>query len=73
MSSPIGHRREEAQGEVQEKMKEDNTGTNPINFTYDARFYIESTWFDGGSLIAPTFEFWLPCSAFSRVVLSMPF
>jgi len=38
----------------------DNTGTNPINFTYDARFYMETSWFDGGSLIAPTFEFRLP-------------
>ena len=40
--------------------QEDNTGTNPINFTYDARFYMETSWFDGGSLIAPTFEFRLP-------------
>ena len=51
---------EEAQEEVQGETKEDNTGTNPINFTYDARFYMESTWFDGGSLIAPTFEFRMP-------------
>ena len=40
--------------------QEDNTGTNPINFTYDARFYMETSWFDGGSFIAPTFEFRVP-------------
>lgn len=39
---------------------EDNTGTNPINFTYDARFYVESSWFDGGSFNSPTFEFRMP-------------
>jgi len=46
--------------EVEEGKKNDDTGTNPINFTYDARFYIESSWFDGGSFIAPTFEFRVP-------------
>jgi len=51
---------EEVLEEVEEGKKHDNTGTNPINFTYDARFYMESTWFDGGSLIAPTFEFRVP-------------
>jgi hypothetical protein len=40
--------------------EDDNTGTNPINFTYDGRFYMESSWFDGGSFIAPTFEFRVP-------------
>ena len=45
---------------TEENQKEDNTGTNPVNFTYDARFYIENTWLDGGSLIAPTFEFRWP-------------
>ena len=40
--------------------KSDKTGTNPINFTYDARFYMETSWFDGGSLVAPTFEFRVP-------------
>lgn len=44
--------------------QQDNTGTNPINFTYDARFYVESSWLrDGGSLIAPTFEFRVPLGA----------
>jgi hypothetical protein len=51
---------EEKQESVEEKKKSDNTGTNPINFTYDARFYMETSWFDGGSLIAPTFEFRWP-------------
>jgi hypothetical protein len=45
---------------IEEEKKHDNTGTNPINFTYDARFYMETSWFDGGSLIAPTFEFRVP-------------
>ncbi len=40
----------------------DNTGTNPINFTYDARFYTETSWLPGNksSLITNTFEFRLP-------------
>ena len=49
---------EEQEGE--EQQQHDNTGTNPINFTYDARFYMETSWFDGGTLIAPTFEFRVP-------------
>ena len=53
--------KEPEQGKAQEQPKaQDNTGTNPINFTYDARFYIESSWFDGGSFIAPTFELRMP-------------
>ena len=51
---------EEILEEVEEGKKNDNTGTNPINFTYDARFYIESSWFEGGSFISPTFEFRAP-------------
>ena len=40
----------------------DNTGTNPANFTYDARFYYEMAELDdpGGSLITNTYEFRLP-------------
>ena len=35
----------------------DNTGTNPVNFTYDARFYTEMASLDGGgSLLTNTFE-----------------
>ena len=36
----------------------DNTGTNPVNFTYDLRFYNEWAQFpdDGGSLSTQTFE-----------------
>ena len=42
-------------GQNQEK---DNTGTNPVNFTYDLRFYNEWAQFpdDGGSLSTQTFE-----------------
>jgi hypothetical protein len=60
---PVVAEEEAPQGQqesVQEKQKEDNTGTNPINFTYDARFYMETMWLDDGSLIAPTFEFRWP-------------
>ena len=42
--------------------QEDDTGTNPINFTYDARFYSEMSWLtpDDASLITNTFEFRVP-------------
>jgi len=42
--------------------KKDNTGTNPANFTYDARFYHEMAALEnpGGSLITNTYEFRLP-------------
>ena len=45
-----------------EEKEEDNTGTNPINFTYDARFYSETSWLpgDNSSLITNTFEFRAP-------------
>ena len=47
-----------------EEQEEDNTGTNPINFTYDARFYPEMSWLpEGGSLITTTFEFRAPLGA----------
>ena len=38
--------------------KKDNTGTNPANFTYDARFYSEMATLpgQGGSLITNTYE-----------------
>ena len=40
----------------------DNTGTNPVNFTYDMRFITEMQWRpdDGGSLLKHTFEFRAP-------------
>jgi hypothetical protein len=40
----------------------DNTGTNPVNFTYDARFYIEMADLadPSGSVITNTFEFRVP-------------
>jgi hypothetical protein len=42
--------------------QEDNTGTNPVNFTYDARFITEVAEFEegGGSLLTNTFEFRWP-------------
>ena len=42
--------------------QEDNTGTNPVNFTYDARFIVEMAEFEegGGSLLTNTFEFRWP-------------
>lgn len=42
--------------------EEDNTGTNPVNFTYDARFITEVAEFEdgGGSLLTNTFEFRWP-------------
>ncbi len=45
-----------------EAKKKDDTGTNPINFTYDARFYTETSWLrpDNSSLITNTFELRMP-------------
>ena len=42
--------------------EQDNTGTNPGNFTYDARFYSEMAelYDPGGSYMISTFEFRLP-------------
>jgi len=42
--------------------QDDNTGTNPINFTYDARFYTEMADLPNmdGSLTTSTFEFRAP-------------
>ena len=42
--------------------KKDDTGTNPINFTYDSRFYTEMSWLtaDNSSLITNTFELRMP-------------
>jgi len=42
--------------------QEDNTGTNPANFTYDFRLITEMTALDnpGGSLLTNTFEFRFP-------------
>lgn len=49
-----------AQEDAQEK--KDNTGTNPANFTYDARFYMEMADLDepNGSLFTGTFELRAP-------------
>ena len=42
--------------------QDDNTGTNPINFTYDARFYMEMSDLAAlnGSALTQTFEFRAP-------------
>ena len=40
--------------------KKDDTGTNPINFTYDTRFYVEMADFGDGSLVSNTYEFRAP-------------
>ncbi len=42
--------------------EKDNTGTNPVNFTYDLRFITEMQWFkdDGGSLLKHTLEWRAP-------------
>ncbi len=46
---------------AQEK-KKDNTGTNPMNFTYDFRMYTEMAGLDdpSGSLVTNTAEFRFP-------------
>jgi hypothetical protein len=53
----------QAQEDLQEAMKADKTGTNPINFTYDLRFYNEYQWLntdgDGHQNIS-TLEFRAP-------------
>lgn len=53
----------QAQDDTKEDMKADKTGTNPINFTYDARIYNEFQWLntrgDGYQNIT-TFEFRIP-------------
>ncbi len=53
----------QAQGDEEEAMKADKTGTNPINFTYDARIYNDFSWLntDGdGEQNITTFEFRAP-------------
>jgi hypothetical protein len=54
---------EETVEEVEKKFKKDKTGTNPMNFTFDARLYNEYQWLntagDGGQNIT-TFEFRAP-------------
>jgi hypothetical protein len=52
-----------AQDDAKEAMKGDKTGTNPINFTFDARLYNEFLWLntDGdGEQNITTFEFRAP-------------
>jgi len=52
-----------AEGDAQSAMQADKTGTNPINFTFDARLYNEYQWLntegDGNQNIT-TFEFRAP-------------
>jgi hypothetical protein len=51
-----------ATGLAQEKKKKDNTGTNPVNFTYDYRMYTELQQFtnDSGSQTRNVMEFRAP-------------
>jgi hypothetical protein len=51
-----------AQAQDAEGQKEDNTGTNPLNFTYDMRFITGMDWLrdDGGSMVKNTFQFSAP-------------
>lgn len=52
-----------AQDEIKAKMKNDKTGTNPINFTFDARLYNEFQWLNtsgDGEQNITTFEFRAP-------------
>ena len=49
--------------DVKEKLKADKTGTNPINFTFDARLYNEFQWLNtagDGEQNITTFEFRAP-------------
>jgi hypothetical protein len=52
-----------AKADIKAEMKKDKTGTNPANFTFDARLYNEYRWLntagDGGQNIT-TFEFRAP-------------
>jgi hypothetical protein len=59
-ASPLGVM---AQEDAQAAMKGDKTGTNPINFTYDARIYNEYQWLNtagDGHQNLTTFEFRAP-------------
>ncbi len=52
-----------AQDDIEDAMKKDKTGTNPINFTFDARVYNEYQWLDtdgDGDQNLTTFEFRAP-------------
>jgi hypothetical protein len=52
-----------AQEDIKEAMKKDQTGTNPINFTFDARLYNEFQWLNtagDGEQNVTTFEFRAP-------------
>lgn len=52
-----------AQDDAKEAMKADKTGTNPINFTHDARLYNEYIWLNtagDGSQNITTFEYRTP-------------
>ena len=65
LATPGVHAQEniETQEDVSEKFAKDKTGTNPLNFTYDARLYNEYRWLntDGdGHQNLTTFEFRAP-------------
>jgi hypothetical protein len=55
----------ETKGDVEQKFKKDKTGTNPMNFTFDARLYNEYRWLNpdttgDGYQNLTTFEFRAP-------------
>ena len=54
---------EDAEAKTKAEMKKDQTGTNPINFTFDARLYNEYQWLNtlgDGHFNITTFEFRAP-------------
>jgi len=62
---PMGAFSEEVmtEADVEAKFKKDSTGTNPMNFTYDARLYDEYQWLNtagGGGQNITTLEFRAP-------------
>jgi len=65
--APCAHAQDDAEAvteeEVKAKFEKDKTGTNPVNFTFDARLYNEYRWLntagDGGQNLT-TFEFRAP-------------
>jgi hypothetical protein len=62
-ASQAGDEEGKGAGEIKAQMKKDQTGTNPLNFTFDARLYNEYQWLntagDGGQNIT-TLEFRAP-------------
>jgi hypothetical protein len=63
LAAPGIHAQEKSAGEVKQKFKKDKTGTNPMNFTFDARLYDEYQWLNttgDGAQNVTTFQFSAP-------------